>query len=168
MRRSARKPLLVVIAAIVLVLVLFYLYKSGVITSVLGFSNGFSSVSDEVAAVAASGSSASSSVSTGSAESSPITVGSGSVSINADSVTHAAKVFITGITSIAMRFVEMVSEMIRGKTVTETVINGAVLTLIFVGLGYFSVLIARFIRFLFFVAAAFTAGLTMMYVLGLW
>jgi len=159
MRRTAKKSLLVVVVAIVLVLGLFYLFKSGMLASVPSIGN--------VASAAASVSSASSGVSSESAESMPNTEGTG-ISIDTDSVTHAAKVFISSITGIAMRFVEMVSEMIRGETVTETAINGAVVTLIFVVLGYFSMLIARFIRFLFFAAAAFTAGLTMLYVMGLW
>jgi len=133
------KLLLLIAAGVALVLGLFYLAKAGIV---------------ENAAVARISDSVSSD-------------GTSIPNNNEASIEYAARTFVSYATSIAKKFVETVSDMVAGKTVTETIINGSVLAAIFVILGYLAILFAKFIRFLFYAAAVFTVGVTILHILGM-
>jgi len=143
-----KKALAIIIAGVALVLGLFYLAKSGMVES--------------VAAAAQDSIVPDSSVSSSNETSIPNTIGT-----DTSNIEYAAKAFITYITSMAKRFVDVVSDIVAGETMTETIINGGILAAVFVVLGYLAMVIAKFIRFLFYAAAIFTVGVTILYIMGL-
>jgi len=150
MGESMRGALLGIVAAVLLVLGLFYLVKSGVLSELL-----------ETNTVSATVETSSATVSTANEVSRPNT------GFDSSTVLNGFKLFLQGMVTIAQRFVEIIVDMVSADSPSQTLINGAILTGVFVLLGYLAVLVAKVFRFIFIAAAIFTAGITVLYVLGL-
>lgn len=150
MGESMRGALLGIVAAVLLVLGLFYLVKSGVLSELL-----------ETDSVSATVETSSATVSTANEVSRPNT------GFDSSTILNGFKLFLQGMVTIAQRFVEIIVDMVSADSPSQTLINGAILTGVFVLLGYLAVLVAKVFRFIFIAAAIFTAGITVLYVLGL-
>jgi len=145
-----RGALLGIVAAVLLVLGLFYLVKSGVLSELL-----------ETDSVSTTVETSSATVSTANEVSRPNT------GFDSSTILNGFKLFLQGMVTIAQRFVEIIVDMVSADSPSQTLINGAILTGVFVLLGYLAVLVAKVFRFIFIAAAIFTAGITVLYVLGL-
>jgi len=91
----------------------------------------------------------------------------GPVSAEPSSVTDVLRMVFYGAVDIGRKFVAFILDMISAESPMQTLINGAILSIVFLVLGYLSVAIAKFIRFLLYAAAVFTMGITIMQVLGM-
>jgi len=140
------KALLAIVLAIAAVLGMFYVARSNMLDVAVQRATGSAEVN----------------VSTSNEVSIP-----NKIEVNHQTAIDIAKMVIYGAISVGQKFAEFVAETVRGENLTQTIINGAILSAVFFVLGYLSVVLAKLIRFLFYAAGIFTAGITMMYVLGL-
>lgn len=141
-----KKWLLIIIAGVGVALGVFYLVKSGALATL--------AVPRSVSVtVPTSRSSSTSSVQV--------------TKVDESTLIQSVKLFIYSVSSFAKKFIELVADIVKGGSTTETLINGGILTAVFIALGYLAMVLAKFIRFLFYAAAAFTVGITIMCFLGM-